>query len=154
MRTTDVAAHGVLGAGLLTTQLSEAPSWRPSLHGSVAEWTERASKYRGAAGGTFKSTALSACSQWQFWILVAQTPHRAQGKEINEINEYTKATRQGEHLPSVPLRQEETLRKETRGPALRTDGRGEEAEPWTAARNPGSCDRSVTDSGLLAEQNH
>ena len=107
----------------------------------------------GRRGGTFKATALSACSQWQFWVLVAQTPHRAQGKEINEINEYTKATRQGEHLLSVPLGQE-TLRKETRGPALRTDGRGDKAELWTAARNPGSCDRSVTDSGLLPEQNY
>lgn len=67
----------------------------------------------GQRGGTFKSTALSACSQWQFWVLVVQTPQRAQGKEINEINEYTKATRQGEHLPSVLLGQEETLRKET-----------------------------------------
>lgn len=55
MRTIDVAAHRVLGAGLLTTQLSEAPSWHPSSHGSVAQWTERASKYRGAAGGHVQS---------------------------------------------------------------------------------------------------
>ena len=51
VQTIDMVAHGVLGAGLLTTQLSEALSWHPSPHGSVAQWTEWASKYRGAAEG-------------------------------------------------------------------------------------------------------
>ena len=75
----------------------------------------------GQQRGTFKSTVLSACSQWQFWVLIAQTPHKVQGKESMKSMSIRKPP-QGENLLGVPLGQEET----------------QERNPWPRPENKGS----------------